>query len=244
MAPTDAPSNPFALPRGPLGHVAGWLMARGNEAEQHEVADLLDVPVGARILEVGFGPGRLVRLLAARFPTALISGVDPSATMLGQATRANRAATAGGRVELRQGDAAHLPYPDRSFDRVLAVNSIAIWPDLGAGVDEIARVLCPGGTLVVAWHSAHSPSRMARRLRLSECQLCAIEQALAGRFGGVCRRDLPHVVAFLATRLAVIRSVVIRPAARRVACGPTGRRCRRPARPWSRVRPPVRTRRR
>ncbi|MGH3326259.1 MAG: class I SAM-dependent methyltransferase [Streptomycetales bacterium] len=200
MEPTDAPSNPFALPRGPLGHIAGWLMARGNESEQHEVADLLDVPPGTRILEVGFGPGRLVRLLAARFPTALISGVDPSAAMRSQATRANRVAVAERRVELREGDAAHLPYRDASFDHVLAVNNIAIWPDLGAGVEEIARVLRPGGTLVVAWHGAQSPSRMARRLRLSDDQLCAIQQALTRRFRGACRRDLAHVVAFLATR--------------------------------------------
>jgi ubiquinone/menaquinone biosynthesis C-methylase UbiE len=53
-------------------------------------------------------------------------------------------------VELRAGPAAALPLPDGQVDQVFAVNTAAIWPDLDAGLREAARVLRPGGTMVIA----------------------------------------------------------------------------------------------
>ncbi|MGH3318695.1 MAG: class I SAM-dependent methyltransferase [Streptosporangiaceae bacterium] len=195
-----ATRNPFAIPQGALGGLAGRIMARGNEEQQHEVLGLFDVRPGQRVLEVGHGPGHLVRLLLKRTGAGLVAGVDPSQTMLAQAQRANRVAVRAGRADLRQGTADRLPFDDASFDHVVSVNSCQIWPDLTAGLREAHRVLRPGGTIVLAVHSRSAPSRMARRIGLCEEDAAHISRTLARLFTDVASRDLVHSVAFTAVR--------------------------------------------
>ncbi len=192
--------NQFGLPRGLLGHVAGWIMARANEASQEETASLLGVAPGDRVLEIGYGPGRLVRLLAERTQAALIAGVDPSPVMLAQARRVNRDAVRAHRVDLRLGAADRLPFPDASFDRVVSVNNAHIWPDLAAGLKEIHRVLRPDGRLVLSLHSSTSPKRYERRLGLPEAELDRIRNELGALFRDVIRHQRVHSVVFTATR--------------------------------------------
>lgn len=197
----DDQLNQFALPHGPLGSVAGWVMRIGTEPVQAEVADLI-TPLRAdqRVLEIGYGPGRLVRILAERAPHARITGVDRSSVMLRQARRANREAISQGRVELRLGEAGSLPFDDATFDAVVAVNNAAVWPDLPAGVREAHRVLVRAGRLVVTWHSAQSPRLIQRRLALEPRHLDTLEAALRAEFARVDRLPLTYSVAFVAFR--------------------------------------------
>lgn len=194
------PSNPFALPRGLPGHVAGRLMARTNDAAQHQVAGKLPVRSGERVLEIGYGPGQLTRSLLESTPAALVAGVDPSEVMLRQARRACGPYVNSGRADLRLGDAAHLPFPDGYFDHAVSVNTVALWPHLEAGLGEVNRVLRAGGTMLIAWHSASSPSRVQRLLALPEERLAAIERAVADTYGSVDRLELGSVTAFVASR--------------------------------------------
>ncbi|WP_395111487.1 hypothetical protein [Actinomadura sp. SCN-SB] len=64
--------SPFAMPRGLAGRLAGRLMLWMNA--QRDLLGLLDVRAGERVLEVGYGPGGLIRLLQ-RTPAALVCGV-------------------------------------------------------------------------------------------------------------------------------------------------------------------------
>jgi ubiquinone/menaquinone biosynthesis C-methylase UbiE len=195
--PLAATRNPFAVPSGWLGRLAGWVMGR-DDAPHREVADLLAPAPGASICEVGCGPGQLLTVLAGRDPTARLFGVDPSPVMLGQARRRLDRAQVGGRVDLRQGAASQLPLPDGQVDHVVAVNSAAIWPDLGAGLREAARVLRPGGTVLIAWHSARSPNPIQRRLAQPPVWWEQTLAALRGIFDDVVRHDLTRVTAAVA----------------------------------------------
>ena len=78
--------NPFVHPVGVLGAVAGWVMGR-DDRPHRELADLLAPGPAASICEIGFGPGQLLAVLAARDPTLRLCGVDPSPVMLRQARR-------------------------------------------------------------------------------------------------------------------------------------------------------------
>lgn len=155
----------------------------------------MQVDPGESVLEVGFGPGRLIRLLLESTAAGLVAGVEPSDLMLRQARRATRR-QASDRVDLRLGDAAHLPFPDDHFHHVVTVNAVAIWPDLGAGFAEVQRVLVDGGDALVAWHSANAPSRMTRLNALPETRLAEIEAAMSDVFKEVRRSELGDVVAF------------------------------------------------
>jgi SAM-dependent methyltransferase len=138
------------------------------------------------VLEVGFGPGTLLRALADRTEAAIIHGVDPSPEMRRDAGALNRAAIRAGRVVLHAATAAHTGLEGR-FDRIVSVHTVALWPDLEAGLDELARLLAPGGILVLAWHGGLGKTRVSRSLRLPEDKLTRLRDALERRFDDVVR---------------------------------------------------------
>ncbi|GGM57492.1 hypothetical protein GCM10012275_30760 [Longimycelium tulufanense] len=137
---------------GPLGWVAAKVMVRMNAAAETEAVLELAPDPAADVLVIGFGPGLGVALLAERLPRGHVSGVDPSTVMLREATRRNRPAIRHGRVELRSGSTAALPYPDQAFDAALTVNTIQLWQPFDRSVAEVARVLRPGARLVSVTH--------------------------------------------------------------------------------------------
>ena len=138
----------FSGPSGPLGRLAGRLMARLNGPLNDWAVDLLELSAADRVLEVGYGPGLAIERIAARASQGLVVGVDRSELMRRQAARRNRTALAAGRVELHVGSAERLPAPAASFTHALAVNSLQFWPDLPAAFDELRRVLRPQGRLL------------------------------------------------------------------------------------------------
>jgi ubiquinone/menaquinone biosynthesis C-methylase UbiE len=109
-------------------------------------------PNGARVLEVGCGPGRLsIRL--ARQHGLDVTGVDLDPAMI-QRTRVNVNADRRGNGDEHQplflvGDVAALAFPDGSFDLVVSTLSMHHWADPTAGLAEIGRVLRPGSRALV-----------------------------------------------------------------------------------------------
>ncbi|TMR98301.1 class I SAM-dependent methyltransferase [Nonomuraea basaltis] len=182
-------NSPFAEPSGLLGRLAGRFMFYTNR--QDEVLSVLDVRPGEHVLEVGYGPGALIRLLG-RTGAGRICGVDPSPDMREQAAR-----RAGG-ADLRLGTASDTGFPDDSFDCVVTVNTVALWPDLGDGLRELRRVTRRGGRVVIAWHGGTDPGRIARSLRLPEDKLARIEEGLSELFDEVKRHELKSLTVFAA----------------------------------------------
>ena len=107
------------------------------------------------VLEVAVGTGR-------NFPfypeDTRLTGVDWSPAMLGIARR--RAADLGREADLRTGDAQALDFPDASFDTVLCALGLCAIPDDRRAVTEMARVLRPGGRLLLVDHVAAAASAL------------------------------------------------------------------------------------
>jgi ubiquinone/menaquinone biosynthesis C-methylase UbiE len=166
----------FSGPRGLLGHVAGWIMARKNRGLNAWVVELLDAGADDRVVEVGFGTGLAVEANAARATRGLVAGVDRSDVMLRQASRRNRQALREGRVDLRLGEATKLPFADASFTRALAVNSLQFWKPAEDGLRELRRVLRPGGRLVLAQRRFRADTGRLDRSRfgMTDEQLAAL----------------------------------------------------------------------
>jgi len=133
----------FVHPQGWRGWVVGQLMALKNRERSLWVLSLLDVRPNDRVLEIGFGSGVDIRRIAQRVPVGFVAGIDHSEMMLRQATQRNRDGIRAGRVELQQGDAAHLPYAAGSFDIIFAINFAQFWNPLLEAIAEIHRVLKP-----------------------------------------------------------------------------------------------------
>lgn len=119
----------------------------------HDIADrtaALALSTGdapRRVLDLGCGTGYLLRRLARELPQAMeMAGIDPAPAMVDVAL----AASAGeARIRLSSGVAEDLPFADGHFDLVVSTTSFDHWVDQQAGLRECARVLVPGGRLVL-----------------------------------------------------------------------------------------------
>lgn len=146
----------FGHPRGILGALGGWIMARTKGELNEVVLAELALRSDDRVLEVGFGPGTLLEGLVRRLPQGFVAGVDPSPVMVRQAARRNRRAIDAGRLVLRKAGVSELPFVAGSFARVVAVHSYQLWPDRPRDLQEVKRVLQPDGMLLLAFQAAGS----------------------------------------------------------------------------------------
>ena len=122
-----------------------WL----NRTPNRRAIDELAPRSGESILEVGFGPGDGLREILRCAPGCRLAGIDKSAQMIAMAGQRNRRAIADGVVDLRAGSTENLPWPDAAFDAILAVNVAYFFDEIGLSMREFARVLKPGGRLVI-----------------------------------------------------------------------------------------------
>lgn len=139
-------------PSGLLGRIVAHVMARETRAANRAAVAALAPAPGEHILEIGFGHGRTLALLADAAPGVTVHGVDASPDMVRAATRHNRLLVAAGRVELRQGDSSRLPYPDATFHKTLAVHTVYFWNEPLAHLAEVRRTLRPDGAFVLGFH--------------------------------------------------------------------------------------------
>lgn len=139
----------FGRPQGMLGRLGGVIMARANADCGGWVTDLLEVTPNDRVLEVGFGPGVVIQRLAKR--AGRVAGIDQSREMVEQARARNATAVEDCRVELRHGSVENLPFDDNSFDKALAINSMQLWPQAVAGLEEVRRVMKAGGSIALGF---------------------------------------------------------------------------------------------
>lgn len=126
-----------------------WIASQGDEGDFGR-RYVLDGPMKARVaasgavraLDVGCGEGRFCRVMQAMGVTTV--GVDPTVALIDRA----RARDPGG--DYRVGRVEALDFEDASFDLVVSYLTMIDFPDLPAAVAELARVLKPGGRLLIA----------------------------------------------------------------------------------------------
>ncbi|MFN0085693.1 MAG: class I SAM-dependent methyltransferase [Blastocatellia bacterium] len=152
----QAVRDQFARPTGRAGAMAGHLMALKNGRMNRFAVEVLNVQPADHVLEIGFGHGRTLGLLADRAEHGYVAGIDLSDVMVRQAAKRNLDRILAGRVELCRGSVADLPFEYARFDKVLAVNNYQFWPNAELNLTEIQRVMREGARLVLCLR-LHSP---------------------------------------------------------------------------------------
>lgn len=135
--------------RPALGRVFKGVTGPGMAEEIRIARLLLGLGEGDVVLDVACGPGNFTREFArAVGPEGLAVGVDASRTMLERGAEELRRADPGN-LTLIRGDATALPFRDASFDAACCFAALHLFPDPFAALDEMRRVLRPGGRIAL-----------------------------------------------------------------------------------------------
>src|ERR1700739_479760 len=148
MEPCET-SKDASAPLGWAESAAAWITDIGEEGDYGR-ACVLDRPMLERIhgrrfataLDVGCGEGRFCRMLQVAGISTV--GIDPTEELLGQARRRDP------KGDYLIGRAEALEFPDRSFDLVVSSLTLIDIDEVDRAIAEMARVLRPGGTLLIA----------------------------------------------------------------------------------------------
>jgi SAM-dependent methyltransferase len=160
----------------------------GGMADERRIARLLlGILPGDTVLDLACGPGNFTRDFArAAGSDGLVIGLDASPTMLDRAVRD----TPGhdGDVAYVRGDAGRLPFRDCTLDAACCFAALHLFPDPGAALDELTRVLAPGGRIAIltSCRFRSAPLRTA--------------ESIAGRLSGIRLFEPDEITGALETR--------------------------------------------
>jgi len=155
-------SQQASRPSGLFGrYLMSALFNKGNAGINSLVKTALSLKNTDHVLEIGFGPGELIHAMANIVTQGSIQGLDYSQTMCEQASRVNAQHIANGKVELKQGECASLPYDDNTFDKACAVNVIYFWADPSQCLNELHRVIKPGGQLAIGFRNTEQMQQLS-----------------------------------------------------------------------------------
>lgn len=137
-----------ARPEGFLGRLMLRFMNFGHAPLTNRGLGLVSFGNGMTMLDIGCGGGATLKRLLKKSPGGKVYGIDISAESVAKAKSVNQKLL-GSRVFVEQGSADSLPWDNRTFDVVTAVETVYFWPDLPKCFQEVKRVLKPGGQFAI-----------------------------------------------------------------------------------------------
>jgi len=182
-------------PSGLLGRMLLRVMARETSRFNAEILESLAPAAGEHILEIGYGHGGALAAAAVLAPDGRFSGIDISADASREAARRCHALFGQGRLDLRVGDSAALPWDAGVFDKAFSVNTLYFWSEPTKDLGEIRRVLRRKGRVVLGFRARtdaamasfpsptyrfHTIDELTALLELAGFQPIDVHQAAAG----------------------------------------------------------------
>jgi len=142
----------FGKPTGIGGTIATFIMNRLNQIQYKSVVSNLNCSKKDRVLDIGFGNGYLINLLAKK-NEGNFYGIEISDDMLKAGCKRNSELIKQKKIHLTKGNVMDIPYENSFFDKAYTVNTVYFWKDLDKSLSEIKRVLKPNGLFINAIYS-------------------------------------------------------------------------------------------
>lgn len=147
-----------AHPQGRMGRAMLKFMNWCHAPLTNWGLSLVEIQDGWTMLDIGCGGGATLQRLLKRSKNGTVYGIDISEESVAKACAVN-ADMLDKQVFIRQGSAEKLPYKNESFDLVTAVETVYFWPNLPNCLQEVRRVLKPGGHFVIMVEVADEDSK-------------------------------------------------------------------------------------
>ncbi len=147
-----------AHPEGFLGRMMLRFMNFGHAPLTNWGLGLLEIHNGWTMLDIGCGGGATLKRLLNRSKDARVYGIDISEESIAKAKKVN-ADVLDKQVFVVQGSSEKLPYENGKFDLVTAVETVYFWPNLPDCLQEVRRVLKPGGKFAIMIEVIDSDSK-------------------------------------------------------------------------------------
>ena len=163
----------FGRPTGAVGRLLGRVMTLSNKKMHRAV--MAELNGNERLLEIGFGSGAQLAMIAETYPDAILSGIDISEDMLDAAAK-----RLDGRAELSLCDCEKTAFKDAGFDAVITTDTCYFWKDPQKVFAEIKRITVPSGKLVIAYNAMYAASvhkSMGTAMYSDESILAELEKA-------------------------------------------------------------------
>lgn len=132
-----------------IGRLFLWIMNLSHSSLTDWGLSHVPIEKNFKILDIGCGGGRTIQKLSALTTAGTVHGIDYADGSVAASRARNAGLIAAGRVEIQQASVSKLPYPEGQFDLITAIETQYYWPDLIGDMQEILRVLKPGGTLLI-----------------------------------------------------------------------------------------------
>ena len=137
-----------------LHHASRWAREGYWSYDYKRSIQALELLRPASLIDIGCGPGGFLARAQRELPGVRLAGMDLSEGMVGELRE-----RFGGSVEAIVGDAENMPLASASFDAATVNMSIHHWPHPQAGIDEVFRILAPGGHLLLEDMDCIAPIR-------------------------------------------------------------------------------------
>ena len=147
-----------ACPQGRMGRAMLKFMNLTHAPLTNWGLGLIEFQDGWTMLDIGCGGGATLQRLLKRSKDAQVYGIDISEESVAKARKVN-AKVLDKQVFVTQGSAEMLPYKDGKFDLVTAVETVYFWPNLPDCLQEVRRVLKPGGKFAIMVEVVDSNSK-------------------------------------------------------------------------------------
>ena len=136
----------FKKPSGLFGMFSSNIMIKGNKTNYEKLIKNLDLQPGDKLLEIGYGPGAGLNMIAKACTSCIIHGIDFSQLMYRRARRYNKQYLDNNTMVLQYGDFLKTTVVSNEYDKIFCLNVVYFWNELQEPFKKVLSLLKAGGT--------------------------------------------------------------------------------------------------